>query len=37
MKKANKKCMVNVVSMPTMYADGQELDVYKGTNIWEYF
>lgn len=36
MKKANKKSMFNVISMPKMYIDGQKPEVYKGTEIWKF-
>ena len=36
MKKANKKSMFNVISMPKMYTDGQKPIVYKGTEIWKF-
>lgn len=37
MRKANKKSMFNVIKMPKMYADGQESEVQKGTDIWVFF
>ena len=37
MRKANKKSMFNAIKMPKMYADGQESEVQKGTDIWVFF